>query len=53
MFYKSSPVYILQIYVLQIQSSPYVTNPIHVLQIESSPCFTICRGDSDETFLTK
>ena len=58
MFYKSSRVHILQIHVLQIhvlqiQSSPCFTNPIRVLQIQSSLSFTICRGDSDEAFLTK
>ena len=42
MFYKSSPIYVLQIHFLQIQTSLYFTNSIHVLQIESSPCFTIC-----------
>ena len=32
MLYKSSPVHILEIHVLQTQSMLYKSNPVHVLQ---------------------
>ena len=41
MFYKSSPVHVLQMHVLQIQSSLSFTNPIQSIFYKSNPVYVL------------